>query len=226
MLLTLTFNFQFMEKGEMIKVDYIGKENGEVFDLTVKEKAQEEGLDTESMNFEPINILLGENFVIEGLEEALMDMEVGEEAEIEIPAEKAYGKRDSENMETFPEKAFEEQGVQVRPGEQLMIGGQRGRVISKGSGRVKIDFNHPLAGKDLEYWVKIVEKVEEDEEIAEGILSNRLGHGELEFDGDKVTVVHRHENEGHSHSLSDEFKERMREEILEHTSFEEVEFEE
>lgn len=210
----------------MVKVDYIGKENGEIFDLTVEEKAEEEGLDTESMTFEPINVLLGENFVIEGLEEALMEMEVGEEKEVEIPAEKAYGKRDSDNMETFPEKAFEEQGVQVRPGEQLMIGGQRGRVVSKGSGRVRIDFNHPLAGKDLEYWVKIVEKVEDDEEIAEGILNNRLGHGELEFDGEKVTVIHEHEGDGHSHSLSDDFKDRMREEIRVHTGFEEVEFEE
>lgn len=210
----------------MVKVDYIGKENGEIFDLTVEEKAEEEGLDTESMTFEPINVLLGEKFVIEGLEEALLDMEVGEEREIEIPAEKAYGNRDSDNMETFPEKAFEEQGVQVRPGEQLMIGGQRGRVVSKGSGRVRIDFNHPLAGKDLEYWVKIVEKVEDDEEIAEGILNNRLGHGELEIDEDKVTVIHKHEEDGHSHSLSDDFKERMREEILEHTEFEGVEFEE
>lgn len=210
----------------MIKVDYIGKENGEIFDLTVEDAAEEEGLDTESMNFDPINVLLGENFVIPGLEEALMDMEVGEEKEIEIPAEKAYGERDSENMETFPEKAFEEQGVQVRPGEQLMIGGQRGRVVSKGSGRVRIDFNHPLAGKDLEYWIKIVEKVEDDEEIAQGILNNRLGHGELEFDGNTVTVIHEHEHEDHSHSLNEEFKERMREEILEHTGFEEVEFEE
>jgi FKBP-type peptidyl-prolyl cis-trans isomerase SlyD len=215
-----------MEKGVMIKVDYIGKQNGEIFDLTDEETAEEEGLDTESMNFDPINVLLGENFVIPGLEEALMDMEVGEEKEIEIPAEKAYGNRDSDNMETFPEKAFEEQGVQVRPGEQLMIGGQRGRVVSKGSGRVRIDFNHPLAGKDLEYWVKIVEEVEDDEEIAQGILNNRLGHGELEFDGDTVTVVHQHDHEGHSHSLNEDFKEKMREEIIEYTDFEEVNFEE
>lgn len=214
-----------MEKGEMIKVDYVGKQNGEVFDLTVEEKAEEESLDTEGMNFDPINVLLGENFVIEGLEEALLDMEVGEEKELEIPAEKAYGERDSDNVETFPEKAFEEQGVQVRPGEQLMIGGQRGKVISKGSGRVRVDFNHPLAGKDLEYWVKVVEKVENDEEIAEGILNNRLGHGDLEFEEDTVKVIHEHEHEDHSHSLSDEFKDRLSEEILEYTDFEKVDFE-
>jgi len=78
----------------------------------------------------------------------------------------------------------------------------------------------------LEYWVKIVEKVEDDEKIAQGILNNRLGHGELEFDGDTVTVVHQHDHEGHSHSLNEDFKEKMREEIIEYTDFEEVNFEE
>ena len=210
----------------MIKVDYVGKTDGEIFDLTDKEKAEEAGISTEQIDFEPIYVLLGENYVIEGLEEALMDMEEGEEKELDIPAEKGYGKRSSDDVETFPEKEFKKQDVNVRRGEQIMVGGRRGKVVSKGSGRVRIDFNHPLAGKDLEYWVKVVEKVEDDEEIAQGILNNRLGHGDLEFDEKTVTIVHKHEHDGHSHSLSDEFKDRLSEEIIEHTEFEEVEFEE
>ncbi len=210
----------------MAKIEYVGKTNGEVFDLNSKEKAEEENLQTEKVEFSLLPVLLGENYVIKGLENALLEMEVGEEKELEIPAEKAYGKRESDKVETFPEKAFKEQGVQVRPGEQIMVGGQRGKVVSKGSGRVRVDFNHPLAGKDLEYWVKIVEKVEDDKEIAQGILDNRLGHGELEFNEKTVTVVHKHENDGHSHTLSDEFKNRLSEELLEHTEFENVEFDE
>lgn len=215
-----------MEKGEMIKIDYVGKTDGEIFDLTVREKAEEEGLDTSQVDFEPMKVLLGENYIIPGLEEILLDMDEGEEREVEIEAEQAYGERDSDNIETFPESAFEEQGVQVRPGEEIMVGGQRGKVVSKGSGRVRIDFNHPLAGKDLSYWVKIVGKVEDDEEIAEGILDHRLGHGDIEFNRETVTIIHKHEHDGHSHSLNDEFKERLSEEIKEYTSFEEVEFEE
>lgn len=210
----------------MIEIDYVGKTDGEVFDLTNKEKAEEEGIDTSQIELEPMKVLLGENYIIPGLEDALMDMDVEDEKELEIEAEQAYGNRDSDNIDTFPESAFEEQGVQVRPGEEIMVGGQRGKVVSKGSGRVRVDFNHPLAGKDLEYWVKIVRKVEDDEKIAEGIVDHRLGHGELEFDEDTVTVVHKHEHDGHSHSLSDEFKERLTEEILENTEFEQVEFDE
>jgi len=215
-----------MENGEMIKIDYVGRADGEIFDLTDKEKAEEEGLSVENMNFEPIYVLLGENYVIEGLEEQLIDMEVGEENEVSVSAEKGYGERSSDDVETFPEKEFKDQGVNVRRGEQVMVGNRRGRVVSKGSGRVRIDFNHPLAGKDLEYWVKVVEKVEDDEEKAQGILNNRLGHGDLEFDEDTVTIVHKHEHDGHSHSLSDEFKDRLSEEIIENTEFEQVKFDE
>ncbi len=215
-----------MEKGDMVKIEYVGKTNGEVFDLNSEEKAEEENLETEKVEFNPLPVLLGENYVIEGLEESLLDMEVGEEKELEISAEKAYGERDSDKVQTFPEKAFKDQGVQVRPGEDIMVGHQRGRVVSKGSGRVRVDFNHPLSGKDLEYWVKIVEKVDDDKEIAQSILNNRLGHGELEFDEDAVTVVHKHEHDEHSHTLSEEFKERLSEEILEYTAFEDVEFDE
>ncbi len=215
-----------MKEGEMIEIDYVGKTDGEVFNLTNEEKAEEEGINTEQLDLSPMKVLLGENYIIPGLENALMDMEVGEEKELEIEAEEAYGKRDSDNIETFPESAFEEQNVRVRQGEDIMVGGRRGKVVSKGSGRVRVDFNHPLAGKDLEYWVKIVSKVEDDEEIAQGIVDHRLGHGSLEFDGDTVTVVHKHEHDGHSHTLSDEFKDRLSEEILEHTEFEEVQFDE
>jgi FKBP-type peptidyl-prolyl cis-trans isomerase SlyD len=153
-------------------------------------------------------------------------MEVGEEKEVEIPAEKAYGKREGDKMETFPEKEFKKQDVNVNVGEQVRIGRKTGRVVSKGSGRVRIDFNHPLAGKDLEYWVKINEKIEDSEEKAREIFQYRVGHGEIEFDGNKANIIHKHEEDGHNHTIPDEAKEEIKEEITENTEIEEVEFKE
>ncbi|QGA80014.1 FKBP-type peptidyl-prolyl cis-trans isomerase [Candidatus Nanohalobium constans] len=215
-----------MENGELVLIDYVGKADGEIFDLSDEEKAEEHGINKQGKEFKPIPVLVGEDYVIEGLEEEIQDMEVGEEREVEIPAEKAYGKREADNMDTFPEKEFEKQGVQVNVGEQIQIGRRTGRVISKGSGRVRIDFNHPLAGKDLEYWVRVNEKVEDDEEKARKIFEYRLGHGEIEFDGNKATIVHKHEDDGHSHELPEEMKDGIREEITQFTSIEEVEFDE
>lgn len=216
-----------MEKGDLVLVDYVGKVDGEIFDLSDKEKAKEEGVHQDNRNYQPIPVLVGERYVIEGFEEELLDMEVGDEREVEIPSEKAYGERSSDMIETYPEREFKKQDVNVNVGETVMIGNQQGRVISKGSGRIKVDFNHPLAGKDLEYWIRVNEKVEDDEEIARHIFEYRLGHGEIEFDDGKATIVHKHDDgHGHAHRFPEEVKEAVREEILEHTELEEVEFDE
>lgn len=210
----------------MVLVEYIGKTDGEIFDLTIEEKAEEKGMNTEEMDFSPIPVLIGEGYVIEGFEEALRDMEIGDEKEIEIGPEKAYGERDSEEVETYPEKEFTKQDVNVRQGEEVMIGNRRGKVIYKGSGRVKIDFNHPLAGKELEYWIKAKEKVEDDEEKAKKIFDYRVGHGseDMEFEDGTVSVPGTHSHEDHEHELPEQLRETVREEITGYTGFEEVEF--
>lgn len=204
----------------MVLVRYTGKQDGNVFDTTEEEKAKEAGLYQEGRDYSPIPVLVGEGYVIEGLEEALQSMEVGDEKEIKVPSEKAYGSRDSDNIETYPEKEFERQDVQVRPGEELMIGNRRGKVVSKGSGRVRIDFNHPLSGKDLEYWIKVEEKVEDDEEIAENIFEFRLGHGDMEIEDDTVKLYKVHGHDDHSHELPEEALEEVKDEIEEYTELE------
>ena len=212
-----------MEEGDLILIDYVGKTSeGEIFDLSNEERAKEEGVYNERMNYQPVPVLLGEGYVIDGLEEALMDMEVGDEKEdLEIPSDKAYGKRDSDQIQTYPEREFNKQDVNVRVGDQIMVGNRKGKVLSKGSGRVRVDFNHPLSGEDLVYEVEVLEEVEDDEEKARKIFDYRLGHGEIEFEDGKVVVDH--DIEGHDHQLPENLKEELREEILEHTGYEEVE---
>lgn len=210
-----------MEKGDLVLIDYVGKNNGQIFDLSSEERAKDEGLYNENMSYGPVPVLIGEGYVIEGLEEALEEMEVGESRELEIPSEKAYGKRTSDNIETYPEKEFRQQDVNVRPGDRIMVGNRQGKVLARSSGRVRVDFNHPLSGKDLEYEVELLEKVEDDEEKARKIFDYRLGHGEIEFQDGKVVIDH--EIEDHDHEIPENVKEEIRDEILEFTDFEEVE---
>ncbi|MFB6203750.1 MAG: peptidylprolyl isomerase [Candidatus Nanohaloarchaea archaeon] len=215
-----------MKEGDIVLVDYVGRADGEIFDLTMEDVAEEENFNAGRQNFEPIPVLVGEGYVIPGFEEKVKEMEVGDEEEFDIPSEKAYGSRDSDNIETYPEKEFDRQDVNVNVGDELMIGRRKGRVISKGSGRVRIDFNHPLAGKDLHYRAKINEKVEDDEEKARYIFKYRLGHGEIEFEDDTAVIDHHHEEEDHQHEIPDDVRDAIREEIKEYTSFSEVEFRE
>jgi len=210
-----------MEKGDLVLIDYVGFHDGEIFDLSNEERAKDEGFYNENMEFGPVPVLIGEGYVIEGLEEALEDMEVGESKELEIPSEKAYGKREMDNIETYPEKEFKNQDVNVRPGDRIMVGNRQGKVLARSSGRVRVDFNHPLSGKDLQYEVEILEKIGDEEEKACKIFDYRLGHGDISFEDGKVVIDH--EIDGHDHEIPENVKEEIREEIIEFTDFEEVE---
>lgn len=213
-----------MNKGDLVLVNYVGKNSdGEIFDLTIKERAEEEGIHRDDIQYQPIPVLVGENYVIDGLDEAIQEMGVGEEKEVEIPQEKAYGERDSDKIETYPEKEFQRQDVNPRPGEELMIGNQRGKVLTNNSGRVRIDFNHPLSGQDLEYEVELVEKVEDDEEKVSNIFQHVVGHGDYEIEDGVVKVEKVHSHDGHSHEIPDEMKDRFSDQIEDYTEFE-VEF--
>jgi FKBP-type peptidyl-prolyl cis-trans isomerase 2 len=215
-----------MEEGDLILIDYVGKtQDGEIFDLSNEERAKEEGVHRQEMDYKPVPVLIGSGYVIEGLEEALKDMGVGDrEEELEISSEKAYGSRSSDEIQTYPEKEFKKQDVNVRVGDTIMVGNRQGKILSKGSGRVRVDFNHPLSGKDLNYEVEVLEKIEDDEEKARKIFEYRLGHGDIEFEDDKVVIDH--DIEGHDHQLPENVKEEIREEILDNTGFEEVEIKE
>ena len=56
------------------------------------------------------------------------------------------------------------------PGVTVNLGDMIGKIQSVSGGRVRIDFNHPLAGKELEYEVEVLEKIDEPEEKAKALI--------------------------------------------------------
>ena len=109
---------------------------------------------------EPHEITLGRHQVMKPLEAALSSMEVGDERTVSIQAKDAYGLYDESALQSFP-------AYKVPHGEDLPVGETIGRAISESqpipakvvsieNQVVTLDFNHPLAGKDIEYWVKLV----------------------------------------------------------------------
>lgn len=179
--------------GDVVKLHYIGRiqNTGEIFDLTSEEVAEEEGYDTEGMELGPIEALIGADHLIPGLEDAVREMDEGESKEIQIAAEDAFGERDSDQIRTIPEREFEEYDVRPRRGMMVEVDGQRGKIISKTSGRVKVDFNHPLAGKDLEYEVDLLDVLDDPADRADAVLSfyglDEAG-AEVSVDDGTVTV--------------------------------------
>jgi len=132
------------------------KDSGKVFD-----KVEEE---------EPYAVILGEDSLLPGLAEALEEMKEGEEREIELPPEKAFGPRNKDLIVIIPEKEFRKRGITPVPGLVIEADGRPGRVLSVSGGRVQVDFNHELAGKTVVYKVKVLAELKDIEEIAEALF--------------------------------------------------------
>lgn len=161
-----------VEEGDVVEIDYVGRvaESGEIFDLTSEETAAEEGYDSEDLELGPVKALIGANHVIPGLESALTGMEEGDEETVAVDAADAFGERSGDAVETFSRSEFEEYDVEPRRGLVVEIDGRRGKIVSASSGRVRVDFNHPLAGQDLEYDVELLRVLETPEERVDAVL--------------------------------------------------------
>ncbi len=146
-----------------------------MIETTEKEHAEREDFPKDRVS-NPVFMIVGEKeFAIEGLHEALRDMEVGDEKEIELTPEKAYGMRDKSKIETIPSRKLREQGQwPVQRGQWIRIEGKVGKILSVGGGRVNIDFNHPHAGKRVKYWIKLEKLIEDETEKLEHLLKHYI----------------------------------------------------
>ena len=111
---------------------------------------------------EPLRVVLGMGDVCPGIQEALYEMEVGERRILIIKPDKGYGEWDPKGVETYPR-------VMIPGGDDLEVGSVLGRknprsglimpvrVIEADDDYITMDFNHPWAGKTLEYEVELIE---------------------------------------------------------------------
>jgi len=181
-------------KGDLVYVDYDAffADSGKLFDTTMAESAKSAGFFDEKFDYAPEPILLGSGKVFEALEKALENAVVGKETEIKLEFADAAGARDPKLVELHSMKEFYKQEVNPYPGLEVQLGNRRGTVMSVGAGRVKVDFNNPLAGKDLLYKFTVKEIVEDKIEKAKAVVKMSVGTSEgFEFTitDDKVTVI-------------------------------------
>ena len=122
-------------------------------------KLDDEIIDT-NMNAEPIKFVYGANEVVPGLEKGISNMQAGETKDISVPAKDAYGPHNPELSETLPISDFD--GIELEIGMVLeadMDDGEtlKATVTEIEENEVTVDYNHPLAGCDLDFKVKIHE---------------------------------------------------------------------
>jgi FKBP-type peptidyl-prolyl cis-trans isomerase SlyD len=123
---------------------------------------------------EPLEFIIGKGQIIPGLENALVGMAQGESGDIMVAAADAYGDLNPEAVQTLPIEQFD--GVDLVEGMTLFGQGEGGQsvqvtVTSFDDKEVNIDFNHPLAGKDLMFSVTVVTAREATaDEVTSGVV--------------------------------------------------------
>lgn len=135
------------KKGSKVKVKYTGRlEDGTVFDT--------------SEGREPLEVVLGSGHVIQGFDEALTGMAVGDKKTVHIPVDKAYG---AHNPQMVMEVPMEHVPSDFTPevGQKLEVGGVNGEVMMVvvkeiTDSHIYLDANPPLAGKDLIFDLEMV----------------------------------------------------------------------
>ncbi len=137
-----------VKANDTIRVHYTGKLNdGQVFDS--------------SLQREPLEVTLGQGALIPGFEKGLIDMEVDEEKTITIPKTEAYGDVRKELFQKIPKNELPEQ-IKPEVGMGLVAtrpdgSEQQLRVSEVAEEHIVVDANHPLAGQDLIFDLKLVE---------------------------------------------------------------------
>lgn len=134
--------------GNTVKVHYSGTlDDGTAFDSTAGR--------------EPLEFTIGAGGIIPGFEDAIIGMAVGETKTVTIPAGQAYGPYDAGMTEEIPRAAIPSD-IQLENGIILSAEGPEGEPISFvvksfDEERVVIDGNHPLAGQNLTFSLKVIE---------------------------------------------------------------------
>ncbi len=165
-----------VESKDFILIDYVArnKDTKEIIDVTQEEVAKKEKAYKTDGIYEPMLVAVGEGWVVKGLDEALVGLKEGEEKEIEIQPEKAFGTRDPQKLRILSARDLARRGVTPRIGQRVEIDGQLALIRTVGSGRITADFNHPLAGKIIVYTVKVVRRLRDAEEQILELIHRRL----------------------------------------------------
>lgn len=184
--------FMNIQKNDFIEIEFTGRiKGGGIFDSNIKKDLEEihKG-HNHPIETKPLIFVLGQGMFLKGVEDFLINKpSKSAEYEIELSPEQAFGKRDTKLIQIIPMKIFREQNLKPSQGAAFNFDGRMGRIITISGGRIIVDFNNPLAGKEVAYKIKILRKVEDLREKIKSFIEF-LFRKELDFEvKDKKIVI-------------------------------------
>lgn len=142
------------KRGDTVKVDYTGKlEDGTIFDSSDSESC--------GCGCEPLEFAIGEGALIPGFEEAVVGMAPGQSKTITITSDQAYGPYRDE-LVAVVDRSELPPNLNLQVGMELQVDQGEGEAFSVivtdlNDQQVTLDANHPLAGRDLTFDIKLLD---------------------------------------------------------------------
>jgi len=148
-----------VDDGQVVSMHYTLRVEGKVVDS--------------SEGGEPLQFIQGMGHIVPGLEHQLYDMKVGESKKVTVPAKDGYGEVEATAFMNVPRDAFPT-NVPLEKGIELELRDQSGhpmyaRIEAISEQNIRLNMNHPLAGKELDFDVRIANlRQATDEEVSHG----------------------------------------------------------
>jgi FKBP-type peptidyl-prolyl cis-trans isomerase 2 len=139
---------------------------------TDEKKAKESGFYNEKARYGPALMILGTAGIVKGLDKELKAMNENDTRKFTLKPADAFGERSEELIRVMPLSDFRARDIDPKPGMRVNLDEVTATVKSVNSGRVVVDANHPLAGKDVIYEVKIVKCLKTDKDRIEGLAKD------------------------------------------------------
>ncbi len=157
--------------GDFLEIDYSMWDavDNTLVATTEEQKAKDANIYHKETRYGPTLVVLGANSVISGLDKALHSMGLNEQKKFTFKPDEAFGSRNEELVRVMPIAGFRKNDITPYVGMQVNIDNMPVIVKSINSGRVVVDANHPYAGRDVIYEVKVVRALTSDKEKVEGL---------------------------------------------------------
>jgi len=160
-----------IKKKDFIEINYTGKikNTDKVFDTTEEKVAKENNFYSDKTTYKPLIICVGEKQVVPGLDDFLIGKKPGK-YNITLKPKDAFGDKNPKLIRIMNANIFKKQEIRPMPGLQVNVDGAIGIIRTVTGGRVIVDFNHPLSGREIEYNLEIKRIVKDDNEKAQSLF--------------------------------------------------------
>lgn len=182
--------------GDFLEIEYTVWDTAanSMISTTDEKKAKDANIFDAKMQYGPVLVIIGSRGVIKGLDRELRSLSVGEQKKLTFKPQDAFGERSEELVRVMPLSEFRYREIDPYPGMRVNLDDVTAIVKSVNSGRVVVDANHPYAGKEIAYDVKVVRQLTNEKEKIEAMSrSYGVKPTQVSAAGDKVELFYNNE---------------------------------